>query len=286
MPGMRPDKTRFLSALRPFSLVVALAGCGLAASLAWQDGYRTPLPIALVMLAGLLLQAAVNLVNDHGDLHRPGFDAAQRRRIRRNARIGWLLFALVMVIGLYLVSLRGWPLALLGLVGLAGAWGYAAPPLDYKSRGLGVPLVFLFMGVLFVGGAYYAITGHFGWRVLWLSLPFSLLASLLLLSNELRDLEADRAAGIRTLSVRLGQARAVRLYRLLLAGVYLSALGLYMAGLLPGVLALALTLPALWQPLRLLQAPPQRRHALTPLTGRLYALFSLAFLAGLWGLSP
>ncbi len=156
MSAARPDKTRFLSALRPFSLVVALAGCGLAASLAWQDGYRTPLPIALVMLAGLLLQAAVNLVNDHGDLHRPGFDAAQRRRIRRNARIGWLLFALVMVIGLYLVSLRGWPLALLGLVGLAGAWGYAAPPLDYKSRGLGVPLVFLFMGVLLFALSIYA----------------------------------------------------------------------------------------------------------------------------------
>ncbi|HHI76486.1 MAG TPA: prenyltransferase, partial [Gammaproteobacteria bacterium] len=160
------------------------------------------------------------------------------------------------------------------------------PPLDYKSRGLGVPLVFLLMGVLFVGGAYYAITGHIGWRVIWLSLPFSLLASLLLLSNELRDLEADRAAGIRTLSVRLGRDRAVRLYRLLLAGVYLTALGLYLGGLLPGVLALALTLPALWQPLRLLQAPPQRRQALTPLTGRLYALFSLAFLAGVWGLSP
>ena len=39
-------------------------------------------------------------------------------------------------------------------------WGYTAPPLQYKYRALGLPLVFLLMGPLMVVGGYYAMTGQ------------------------------------------------------------------------------------------------------------------------------
>jgi len=280
------DTTSFRRALRPFSLIVALATCGLGVSLAWLDGARDAGLSALVLFNGLLLQIAVNLINDHRDIDSTRFSVDQKRAIRRNTHIGYGVMGVAVLIGLYLVSLRGWPLLLLGLVGVFGAWGYTGGQINYKSRGLGILLVFLFMGVLLIGGAYYVVTGDYNLRVFLLSLPFSLLSSLLLLSNELRDYEADLAEGIRTLSVRLGYDFGVRLYYSLSAAVYLISVLLYQAGLLQGVWLLLVTALALWQPLKLLRAPPAMRHRLTPLTGRLYLLFSLAFIASLWGALP
>lgn len=286
MSDVIADKTTFLHALRPFSLIVALATCGLGVSLAWRDGAQDGPLAALVLLTGLVLQMAVNLVNDHRDIESSRFDRVQRRRIRRNTLIGWWLMGLVVLAGLYMVSLRGWPLLLLGAIGMLGAWGYTGGVLNYKSRGLGIPLVFLLMGVMLIGGAYYVMTGGYSWTVFWLSLPFSLLSALLLLSNELRDYEQDRAEGIGTLSARIGYRSAVRLYYLLSVAVYLVSLLLHFQGLLQGIWLLLATALLLWQPLRLLQAPAGERRRLTPLTGRQYALFSLAFLASLWGVAP
>lgn len=277
-------KTTFVHALRPFSLVVALASCGLGVSLAWMDGAKDTALAVLVMVSGLLLQVAVNLINDHRDIENPHLTDEQRGQIHRNALTGWAVIGLVIVLGLYMVSLRGWPLLLLGLVGVFGAWGYTGGRINYKSRGLGVPLVFLLMGVLLIGGAYYVMSGDYSWHVLWLSLPFSLLSSLLLLSNELRDYEEDRAEGIATLSVRMGYPSGVRLFYGLSAAIYLVSGWLYLDGLLPGVLVLLLTLVALWQPLRVLHQPVRTR--LPPLTGRFYFLFSMTFVASLWGLIP
>lgn len=286
LPGAVLDKTTFLHALRPFSLIVALATCGLGVSLAWRDGAQDGPLAVLVLLTGLVLQMAVNLINDHRDIESCRFDRAQRRRIRRNTRVGWWMMGLVVLAGLYMVSLRGWPLLLLGAVGMLGAWGYTGGALNYKSRGLGIPLVFLLMGIMLVGGAYYVMTGNYSWSVMWLSLPFSLLSALLLLSNELRDYEQDRAEGIGTLTARIGYRPAVGLYYLLSAAVYLISLVLYHLDLLQGIGLLLTTTLALGQPLRLLRAPATGRRRLTPLTGRLYALFSVTFLASVWGMVP
>ncbi len=278
----RPDKTRFRYALRPFSLVVAVATCGLGVLLAIREGAADPTLSLAVVAAGVLLQAGVNLVNDYVDRLSPAFDAPQRRAIRRNARLGAGAFALAGVFGLYLVWLRGWPMLLLEVVGMAGALGYTGHPVNYKARGLGVPLVFLFMGVLLVGGAYYAVSGGYHAGVFWLSLPFSLFASLLLLSNELRDYEADLAEGLRTLTVRMGYERSAWLYRglILLLSVVTVALGV--ADLLAYAALPALSLLFLLQPLRLLERGPDERRALAPATGRSFFAYGCTLLAALW----
>jgi 1,4-dihydroxy-2-naphthoate octaprenyltransferase len=276
------DKTDFLNALRPFSLIVALATCGLGISLAMRDGFHHPTLAALVIITGLLLQAGVNLINDHRDLIERRLPFSRQRAIRRNTRIGWLAIILATLVGFYFVSIRGWPLLLLGLLGVLGAWGYTGGKINYKARGLGIPLVFLLMGLLLVGGAYYTISGTYHWHVLWLSVPFSLLSALLLLSNELRDYEQDRAAGIQTLTVRLGYNSGVKLYFTLVISLYLFSALLYLADLLPGLLYLVLSAPALIAPLKLLRKPWPERTRLTPLTGRHYAIYSGIFLATIW----
>ena len=275
-------KYTLFGAMRPFSLVVALATCGLGVSLAVIDKGTEVWLAWLVLLAGVLLQVAVNLINDAPDLSNPELDSLSRASIRRNMKIGWVVMLVAVLLGLYMVSIRGWPLLVLGLVGVLGAWGYTGGKVNYKQRGLGIVLVFLLMGVLLIGGSYYVLTGLYSWQVFWLSLPFSLLSSLLLLSNELRDYESDREAGIQTLIVRIGYHTGVRLYYVLTSLVYFISAMLYWAELLPGILMLLVTSLALIGPLNLLDSPILQRQRLTPLTGRFYLLFGATYLATLW----
>jgi 1,4-dihydroxy-2-naphthoate octaprenyltransferase len=276
------DKTDFFRALRPFSFVVALSSCLLGVVLALQDGATTPYLGGLLVASGLLLQAAVNLINDYSDRDNPNYDASQRLKIVRNMRIGRGLLLLVVVAGLYMVSIRGLPLLLLGLVGILGAWGYTCGTINYKQRGLGVVLVFFLMGGMMVGGCYFTMTGHYTWRVFWLSLPFSLFTALLLLANELRDYEEDREHGIGTLSVRIGFIAATRLYGTMLLFIYGTSLLLYWQGLLSTPLLLLLTLIMVLPPLRQLRRDAAGRRLLPQVTGRLYLSYSAAYLITLW----
>jgi len=276
------EKTPFTDALRPFSLIVAVATCGLGTSLALVEGSKSYSLAAMAIFTGTLLQIAVNLVNDHRDLEFHDFSDQQHQAINRNTRLGWLIMVIAIMLGFYMVSIRGWPLLLLGMIGVFGAWGYTGGQINYKSRGLGILLVFFFMGILLIGGSYYVVSGNYHWKILWLSLPFSFLSSLLLLSNELRDYEDDLAAGIKTLCVRLGYDVGVKLYYCLISMVYLISVLLYQANILHHIILLLVTMVVLWQPLKLLHAPKEKRLQLTALTGRLYLIYSIVFIAIIW----
>ena len=276
------DKTTFIYALRPFSLIVAIATCGLGVSLALIKNPESIFLASLVMLAGLLLQVAVNLVNDYQDIQNKEFSSVQKDNIKYNTKIGWIVMIVAIVMGLYMVSIRGWPLLALGVIGVFGAWGYTGGRVNYKSRGLGVLLVFFLMGVLLIGGSYYVVSGSYNSQVFLLSLPFSFLSSFLLLSNELRDYEQDLAQNIKTMSVRLGFKFGIRLYYAISALIYLISVLLYSLGYLNSLVLILITSIALYKPLKLLNTPKKNRINLTKATGRLYFLYALAYLITIW----
>lgn len=279
MPDL--SKYRFQRALRPFSFPVALIACLVGLVAAYAQGYWQPLPAVLVLIAGVLLQAGVNLINDYADLNllpsqNRAFIAA-RQQIRRNFQLGLGCFVAAALLGFYLILQAGWPLLLIAVIGLLGALGYTLEPIQYKNRGLGVLLVFWLMGVLMITGSYLAVGAPFQTEILWLSLPISCLVSLLLLSNELRDYEQDRQDGLNTLTVRLGYTKGVQLYgALLFATAVFSAL-LYIWGLLTPAWPLLFLLFLLPQLYRLLRADSAARRALTPATARFLLLFGSLF---------
>ncbi|SFX04594.1 prenyltransferase [Marinospirillum alkaliphilum] len=283
------DKYRFRAALRPFSLVVGVMSCSLGLVLGWQSAASPWLPALLALLASVLLQSGVNLINDYGDRdlvsERFGhLSLAQQQQIsasiRLNFNYGLVAILLGVLLGLWLVWLSGPLLIWIGLVGVIGVFCYSQPPVDFKRRGLGALAVFLLMGLLMVQGGYYVMAGQLSLDVLWLSLPLSLLVALLLLANELRDFELDRLEGQRTLTVRLGYQRVSQLYRLLLLTVFALPLLLWWQGLAPGIWLTLLALPLITHPLQLLQADAAARKPLTPLTGRLLAGFGLLQVIG------
>ncbi|MBU2967462.1 prenyltransferase [Amphritea sp. 2_MG-2023] len=271
---MKYDKYSLGRALRPFSFSVALITCLVGiVSAADTAGFNYPVA-SLILLGALLLQASVNLINDHADLQYLT-DRVVRAKIVRNFRLGLGCLLAAAAIGIYLISYAGLGLLALLLVGLAGALGYTVEPVNFKRRGLAVVLVFWLMGVLMVCGSYYILAGEINWLIFWRSVPVSLISSLLLLANEIRDVTSDRDEGIRTLTVRLGLRRARMLYLALLVSVVVLAAVLWSVGAISGFWWLA-SVPMIWL-LYKKQQDDIGRAMLPPASGRFFMLFGLLY---------
>lgn len=277
-----PEKYQLLKAARPFSLVVAVLSCLQGIILGWQDSNAPFLYATAILAGGVFLQFAVNLINDHSDIREldqrfPDASDVEKREIaqsiQRNFQLGITCFLIAIVIGLFLMTLRGLDLLWLCLTGLAGAYFYTQEPVNYKNRGLGVPVVFFMMGILMIAGSAFVMTGEFRMSDLLQAIPLSILTSLLLLSNEIRDYESDQAVGQNTLTVRIGYQPAVWLYRAMVVLAYGSALVLWLLNIMPFSGLVLISLLALKAPLALLQASAEQRLMITPLTGRFHAVF-------------
>lgn len=278
-----PERSQysFWGALRVFSLAVALISCGLGIRLGWDASDPNYTLALLVLLGGVLAQAGMNLINDTEDLYQDkvgSITEQSKKRISRNQQSGWISFGLAALIGLYLVSLRGWPLFGILLGSALLALNYNAGPLNFKHNGIAIIQVFLLMGLIMVEASYFTMTGYFSGQVVWLSLPISLLISLLLLSNEIRDYDRDLYEQVRTLSVRIGLPMARGLYwglvtvALVMTMVY-AYMGWVNASRLAWLIPALLLLPYLNQHLY-----AEDREKLTPLSGRFFLAFGAAFL--------
>ncbi len=281
---MKPLKQySFIKALRPFSLVVAVISCGLGILLAWKSGYQNTNYAIWIMLGGILAQAGINLINDIEDLPLIPNDHAKhviiKSMINRNTKVGIFCFVLASLIGLFLISKQGWPLFVLILISGLASLSYNIGPLNFKHRGLAMVQVFLLMGIMMVQGAFLAMSGEFSSLAFLHSIPISLLVSLLLLSNELRDWETDKNKEVKTLSVRIGYQNAVRIYWGLIIISYLLSVIFFLTGQLHQLLWLLLPLPLLIPINNYLRA--SERTQLTPMTGRFFFLFGLFYMLAL-----
>ncbi|HEY2887687.1 MAG TPA: LLM class flavin-dependent oxidoreductase, partial [Candidatus Limnocylindrales bacterium] len=247
--------------LRPFAYTASVIPVLAGGALAFVDNSFSISPFLAALLGGVLLHSGTNIVNEVYDV-RQGIDtitsprashAIVKGRITERAAFATaaLAFLLAVAIGVYLIALRGPAIVVLGVLGLVGGWGYTAPPLQYKYRALGVPLVFALMGPLMVVGTYFAVTGAWSIPALILSIPVGLLVAAILHGNEWRDISEDTRAGIVTLSSRLGKEWAHYGYVALILGAYIS-LGLAVAFRLlpPATLLAILSLPFLAQVMR------------------------------------
>ena len=112
-------------------------------------------------------------------------------------------------VGVYLVLVAGWELIAVGGVSILAGVLYTGGPRPYGYEGLGELFVFLFFGIVAVSGSYFVQVQQLPWQAYACAVPVGLLASAILVVNNVRDLETDRRAGKRTLAVRLGgEARA------------------------------------------------------------------------------
>lgn len=283
----------WIKAVRPYAYsasLVPVAIGGLHARAA--GGVFSGLRFGVALAAGLLVHTAANLWNDYFDyrsgVDRPGGGEGSGVLVHgemtpaRVFRGAALCAFLGLLAGLWLASQTGWRLAWLFPVGLAGALFYCAGPRSPKHRALGEVWLFLMMGAGMTLGGGMAQTGRFSWGTIAAGVPAGLLMTLLLYTNNLRDLESDRAAGLRTLPMQMPPAQARALAGAFLAGAYgLTPLLAAVGQVPPAALLSLLTLPwaVLWYR-QVRKGPVEERHVKG--IAMLHLGFGLLFAAGLW----
>jgi 1,4-dihydroxy-2-naphthoate octaprenyltransferase len=233
----------------------------LGAAIAWARGETFHWGLFLLtMLAALLMHAGANMINDYMD-HLRGTDAINVEYVRpftggsRMIQDGLLtprqiLTASVLcltlgsALGLYLASVRGWSILLIGAIGLFSAVFYVTPGFALSALGVGELVLGLNFGVLMTLGAYIVQTTRFSWEPVVASLPVALLIAAVLYINEFQDATADAAVGRRHLVVRLGKRLAAWGYTAMMVAVYLSLLlGVLLDSVTPWALLGLVTVP-------------------------------------------
>jgi 1,4-dihydroxy-2-naphthoate octaprenyltransferase len=135
-------------------------------------------------------------------------------------------FGLAVLLGALLAIVGGWPIIVIGVLSLLSGLAYTGGPRPFGYHGLGDVFVFVFFGMVAVTGTAYLQMGEWSPFAMALAVPVGLLVTNILVVNNLRDIDTDRAAAKRTLAVRIGD-RATRMQYLIFAAVaYLIPLAL------------------------------------------------------------
>jgi 1,4-dihydroxy-2-naphthoate octaprenyltransferase len=244
------------------------------------------------LVVALAIQVATNYANDYSD----GIRGTDERRVGPVRLVGqglaapsavkraaFAAFAVAGVAGLALTVAVGPELVVVGAASFLAGWFYTGGPRPYGYAGFGEVFVFVFFGVVATAGSAYVQTGKLTGLALGASVPVGLLATALLVVNNLRDIPGDTAVGKRTLAVRLGDARTRALYVALLVGAFIAVpLVAGLGGRPLGALALLALLLAQQPVLQVLQGAAGA--ALVPVlgaTGRVQLAFGALLTTGL-----
>lgn len=283
----------WVTAARPKTLAAAVVPVAVGSALAWTDGRFHLAAAACALVAAGLIQIGTNLANDLFDFLK-GADTAERVGPVRVTAAGWvapgtmkaataLTFGLAFLAGLYLVWRGGWPILAVGLVSIALGILYTATRYALAYTGLADVVVFVFFGPVAVAGTYYVQALDVTTASVAAGIAPGLLATALLVVNNLRDWREDAQADKRTLIVRFGEpfGRALLLGCVLGAALTPPLVVALSGGAGWGALvAVLVAVPGLraWQRARHLEG-----RALLPVLGetaRLLALYGALFVPG------
>lgn len=224
---------KWVAGARPRTLPAAVVpvAVGTAAAVGRVDGGLIWWRAAAALIVALAIQVGTNYANDYSDgirgtdsearvgpMRLVGSGAAAPAAVKRAALLS---FGVAAIAGLALTVVVGPILLLVGALSFAAGWFYTGGPRPYGYAGLGEVFVFVFFGLVATVGSAYVQTEHLFWLAFGVAVPVGLLATALLVVNNLRDIPSDTEAGKRTLAVKLGDLRTRWLYVLLLVGAFL-----------------------------------------------------------------
>ena len=230
----------WLAASRPRTLPAAVIPVAVGTAVAAAVGHVAWGPALAALGGALAIQIGTNFANDVFDAER-GADGPDRIGPTRAVAAGLisaaamkramiLAFACAAACGLYLVSIAGWPIAVIGVASILSGIAYTGGPWPLGYHGLGDVFVLVFFGFVAVCGTAFVQLGHVPWLSVWAAIPVGALATAILVVNNLRDRTGDARAGKRTLAVRFGRTAAIVEYAVLLAAAYAIPAGLALAG--------------------------------------------------------
>jgi 1,4-dihydroxy-2-naphthoate octaprenyltransferase len=242
-------------------------------------------------VVSVALQVGVNFANDYSDGVRGTDDVrvgplrlvasglARPGEVKRAALVS---FAVAAAAGVAVASTTSWWLVAVGVASIAAAWGYTGGPRPYGYIGLGELFVFTFFGLVATVGTTYVTVGAVTGLSVVMGSAAGAMSCALLVVNNLRDIPTDRAAGKRTLAVRLGDARTRRLYVAVLGGAFALVGGAALTWR-PAALSGLAALPLALAPVRRVRTGASGRELIGVLgeTGRLQLALAALTTVGL-----
>lgn len=215
---------KWIIAIRPATLFASVSPVILGSSIAYSE-HLFHLPSFLAALLGaIFIQIGTNLANDYYD-YIYGIDSEDRIgpiRVTQKGIIepsfvkkGFILaFSLAILCGIYLIARAGIPILIIGLLSILFGICYSAGPFPISHLGLADLAVIIFFGPVAVAGTYYVQALSIKKNVILLGLGPGFISNAILTVNNLRDLEADKKAGKKSLAVRFGKRFAQAEYLL------------------------------------------------------------------------
>ena len=225
---------KWIEAMRLRTLPVSLAGVICGCGCALLQGSFNAVTALLCVLFAALAQVASNFGNEYYD-YRNGIDKQGREGFRRGVTEGeispramkratYATLSAAAVVGCLMLFYGPWWLVLVGITIMLFALGYSAGPYPLSHHGMGDVAVIIFFGIVPVTFTCYLQTGSF--NNLYITLPTSLAVGLLaanvLVVNNYRDMDDDKAVNKRTTVVIFG--RRVMSWCYLLWGIVAMAI--------------------------------------------------------------
>ena len=207
-----------LIAARPKTLLASFSPVILGVSLALKSDLKIINDFYLVafLITGtaILIQILCNFINDLWDFYK-GSDSINRIGPKRAVSSGlispqkmklaiYFLTAIIILLGTVLVCYGGSIIFFIGVLSLIGAYIYTAGPYPLAYNGLGELFVLIFFGPVPVFGTFYLLTNKIDVKTAILGLPLGLIATAILLTNNIRDFKEDSNSSKRTLAVKFG----------------------------------------------------------------------------------
>lgn len=219
-----PSLNVWIMAARPKTLPAAIAPVIIGTAMAYGDGGWHLSAALAALLGAVFIQIGTNLANDYADFKK-GTDTEERLGPTRVTQAGLaspsavrnaagFVFALALLMGLYLVMRGGWPIVIIGILSILFGVLYTSGPAPLAYIGIADLFVLIFFGPVAVAGTYYVQTLAFSPVAVIAGLSPGLFSVAILTVNNLRDINSDHAANKRTLAVRFGATYARTQYLL------------------------------------------------------------------------
>ena len=242
----------------PLAVSCALLGMGVAI---FSHGAVNPWYVVLAVIGAVAAHGCVNAINEYEDVksgldfrtQRTPFSGGSGTLIQDPTKAPIVMGTVIVTaliaaaIGVFFAVKVGWPILLIGAVGLLVIFLYTPvfnkiPFLCLLAPGFG-------FGTLIVVGAYYAFTGSINWTVVLASfVPFFLVSNLLLL-NQFPDAGPDKTVGRKHYPILIGRKASAVIYAAFNVAAYLTiilgvVLGLFPIWTLLGLLTLFFAVPS------------------------------------------
>jgi len=250
---------RWVVGARPRTLPAAVVPVlvGTAAAVGVPDAEVVWWRALAALVVAVAIQVGTNYVNDFADGER-GTDDHRVGPVRlvgsglatvKEVKLAALAAAgVAAVAGVALAVAVGPELLVVGAASFAAGYLYTGGPRPYGYAALGELFVFMFFGLVATVGSAYVHLERISGLAVAAAIPVGLLATALLVINNLRDIPTDVVAGKVTLAVRLGDRDTRSLYGALIIGTFLSAA--VVAVVRSGALAVLLAIPFAVPPVR------------------------------------